>query len=190
MSAVIAILLSALAILFLLLLAVLATPVQFDIWLRKDGETNFRVVARPLGGAGPPLPLADSSRKRVEKPEKEARSANARKSRKRKRRWAGRGPRAALAVPDLMAGLLRCIRVRSLSLDAEFGLGDPADTGLVYGLLTPLIYGCPRRGAVSIRPVFDRSVLKAALDARISVTPITLALPFLRFGWRIIGPFR
>lgn len=188
MSAVITILLSALAILFILLLVVLATPVQFDIRLRKDGETSFRVVARPLGGAGPPLPLADSGKKRAGKPAKQTKPAKTPKT--GKKRWRGRGPDALLALPDLMSGLLRCIRVRSLSLDAEFGLSDPADTGYVFGMLTPLIYGRPPRAAVSVRPVFEGSFLRAVLDARISVTPIALAWPFLRFGWRIFGPFR
>lgn len=188
MSSVITILLSAVAILFFLLFVIISMPVQFDVRLRKDGETSFRVVARPFGGAGPTLPLADSGKKRTGKPAKKAKPVKAPKT--GKKRWGGRGPDAILALPDLMSGLLRCIRVRSLSLDAEFGLSDPADTGYVYGMLTPLIYGLPPRGAVSVRPVFDGRFLRAVLDARISVTPIALAWPFLRFGWRLFGPFR
>lgn len=189
MSVIITLLLSALAILLVLIFVALVTPVRFEIRFRKDAETSYQVVARPFGGIGPPLPLADSHKK----PEtKEPRPAKVRKPEKDKRRWAGRGPGVILALPEFVKGLLRCIHIRSLSLDAEFGLNDPADTGYVYGMLTPIIYGnpWPRRATVSVRPVFGRALLIGVLDAKIDVTPITLAMPFLRLGWRIYGPLR
>ena len=63
-------------------------------------------------------------------------------------------------------------------------MGDPAETGLVFGLLTPLIYGA-RSDTVrlDVRPDFDRLCAEGHLDAIVQITPVRLVPVALRFGW-------
>jgi hypothetical protein len=94
------------------------------------------------------------------------------------------------AAPDLLAGLLRAIHLRYLKVDADIGLSDPADTGQVFGLLAPVIHS--RRPAdrvqIAVRPDFTAARLSGEAAAGLSVTPATLMLPAIRFGWRVFGP--
>lgn len=87
-------------------------------------------------------------------------------------------------IPAAVRGVLREIRIVRLWANGAFGLGDPADTGLVYGLLTPLIYGA-RGNAVrlNVRPDFDRLCAEGDLDAIVQVTPVRLVPVAARFAW-------
>ena len=169
-----------------LIVAVLATPVVFHAMLGNDPVLTYRVVARPFAGVGPPLRLADSAHPR---PKKKKRAKRDKSGKKKGRRFGVRTPVLASEIPRLAAGLLRCVQIEDLTVDAEFGLGDPAETGQIYGFLTPLIYGCGALpgGRLSIRPVFDRACLSGTADLRLSLTPIALVAPLARFGWNVFG---
>ncbi len=100
--------------------------------------------------------------------------------------------RIAQAAIRLVTELMATVRFETASLNLRFGLGDPAETGQLYGQLTPLVYsasGCPRV-RIDVEPIFDEATLtgRAALD--LSVVPARLIAPFLRFGWSAFGPTR
>ncbi|PQO24796.1 hypothetical protein C2I36_01560, partial [Rhodobacteraceae bacterium WD3A24] len=111
--------------------------------------------------------------------------------RRRRKRWR-RGGGFVRGVPRLIAGLLGRFHLHRVRLDGAFGLPDPAETGHVFGLLTPLIYATPpsSRIAVRVRPVFTGPHLSGEAEAVIRVIPLTLLGPAIRFGWDNIGPGR
>ena len=92
----------------------------------------------------------------------------------------------------MVTDLLACVKIRSATIDGKFGLGDPGETGQMYGYLIPFIYGLPPIPPVQIdiEPAFDRAVLTGRLALDISLTPIRLLAPIARFGWAIMGSTR
>lgn len=178
MAALLSAILWVLLALIVLLLIVLSLPLRLELQVRKEEHWCFSALIRPLGRFGPGIPL---SRK---KPRPKARKEPAAPHRK-KRRGAGHNPQTiAIAVLRLLQDLLALIRLEHLKLDAEIGLGDPADTGQLYGALLPVEYavsGLPRTW-VRITPAFDRAVLSGAAELALSVVPILLFGPAFRFG--------
>ena len=77
-------------------------------------------------------------------------------------------------------------------LDASFGCADPADTGEIFGLMTPFIYGTSGLSGVDMRlePVFGEVGLRGRASLDLSFVPIALLPPAARFGWAVFGPFR
>tara|TARA_R110000803_G_scaffold103884_1_gene171999 strand:- start:1220 stop:1783 length:564 start_codon:yes stop_codon:yes gene_type:complete len=187
MPGVLAVLIGALVLVLTLLVLVLATPVKLHLAFRSRPHQRLAVRARLLGGLTPALGIYDSE---AEKP---ARKARARKTKQKKGGMSvSRVRRMAAAGPDLLAGLRRPVHVETMALDAEFGLGDPAETGQLFGMLTPLIYAMPQSPAISlaVRPNFNERCLRGAADADIRFIPFGFVPPVLRFAWRAFGPQR
>ena len=174
---------AALGVLLVALLAlivlVLVSPLRIELVLRKDTALVFSAALRPLGGFGPRIGL--SGRRKAPPADKEP---------GRKRPFEAR--RVVPAIARLAAAVLRRIRIRALILDAKFGSGDPAETGQLYGMLAPLVYGSlpARRLQISVQPVFDRAVLSGRAELDVSVVPAALIGPAVRFGWDAFGPVR
>ena len=176
----------------ILLIAVvfLATPVVLDLDARTEPKVFITVKASALGGLMPAISLFDSRRKKTRKRKKTAKKAKKKVS---LRSTSGaRGARIATSFPGLIIGLIGAFRFRRLVLDGDFGTGDPADTGHVFGLLTPILYGLPPspRIDVALRPDFSRPRLSGHLNTAVELTPLALAPPILRFAWRAFGPVR
>ncbi len=93
------------------------------------------------------------------------------------------------AAPQLLTGLLRPIRLVRLKVDADIGLVDPADTGLLFGLLAAVSYSRPHTSAVSIaiRPNFTGPRASGELDAALSFIPIAFVPPGVRYALRALG---
>ncbi len=84
--------------------------------------------------------------------------------------------------------MIRAFRVVHIYAEGSFGFDDPADTGVLYGYLSPLVYagtGLPDV-TLDLRPDFERAGLRGNLDALLEVTPIFLLLPAMNVGWRVI----
>ena len=184
MSAVAWVLFSILTAMLVLLIAILITPTKLHLAFRSQPRRQIDVTVRPLGGLFPSLPI------RSKKPEdqKEAPAEDAEEIRSgwiSMRRMIG-------ASPDLLIGLLRAIHVEQLIIDADIGFKDPADTGQVYGALTPLIWAIPptSRFSVNVRPDFDQSTFSGRLDTTLSFVPVAFVPPIARFGWHAFGPWR
>ncbi len=184
--------------LLLALLAVLALPIRLRLFATSAPVRRIRLELGLLGGLVPRIALVDSARaktrqrpERPRKPEKPGRPARMRRRPGRARRWAGRMLRAG---PDLLTGLLRQFRVERLRADCAFGLGDPAETGELFGVIGPWLYGSrwawADPGAVRLTPVFDRACLEGEAEAVISVVPLRLIPPAVAFGWAVWGPAR
>ena len=84
----------------------------------------------------------------------------------------------------LIIDTLRCLKLKELDADLKIGLDDPADTGLLFALIGP--------AAVFVRSIWhhqiwivpsfeDEAVLEGYAHGTVSVQPIHLIPPFVRF---------
>ena len=165
------------------LLALLATPVDIDLRLQSQQRPKVRVRARFLGGLLPPV-LMTGPRKQKKRPAKK-KTGQLRKS------WSNTSAFPS-AIGRLIKELLRAVQIRNLSINAEFGLGDPAETGALFGSLVPLAYGTSGCSQIdlSLTPDFDHARLSGTFDATLRFVPVALLPPVARFGWKLFGPAR
>ncbi len=83
----------------------------------------------------------------------------------------------------LFARLLKTIKFLDAAIDLKLGLGDPADTGMLFafiGPFTPLIRSYAPF-PVSLQPLMDDSWISGYSRGRISVQPVRLGPPILGF---------
>lgn len=159
-------------------------PIRVAISLQNNPAKRATVRLRPFGGISPQIGVYDSSRK--SKPKAAGTEKRARRK-KTKGKMRARGNFAA-EIPVLIRRVLRAIQLEVLRVDADFGLGDPAETGQLFGQLCPYIY--TSNGHVNVRPDFDKVCLRGSFIAQFRVIPIALIWPFVGFGWRVLGPLR
>lgn len=198
MTALLWVFLGLVAAVLVLLIGVIALPVHFRLKAEVGDEARTRSAAqgrisievRLFGGVAPPLRFSGGGG-RTEPPPPVTEAREEPRARRKRRGWRmpggpGVGRRILRAVPDLISGELRRIHIDCLSVDGEFGLADPADTGRLYGYLTPVIYAVPsRRMSVNLRPDFSRACLSGQAEAALHLTPAALAWPVARFAWTV-----
>jgi hypothetical protein len=74
----------------------------------------------------------------------------------------------------LLYDILSAAKIKQLRARFLIGLDDPADTGFVYGLLSPgfaFLYAIPQVDFVAT-PVFDQAVFATNMDMKIRLVPI------------------
>lgn len=171
--------------LVVILLALLFTPIRLRVFLRSSPQLAYRVDAKVFGGVSPSIPIVDSARPR--KP-KTKRPKKQQAKRQRKSRFLRR-TNILSAVSELLFGLLEAFHFQYCYIDLEFGMNDPADTGKIYGFLTPFPYcGCsPQDVSFSVQPNFEQACFVGEVDASVRVTAATLLWPVIRFGWKVFG---
>lgn len=186
MTTLLTILLWCVLVVLALLVGLIVTPVRLRAHLRAAPHLSYRIEARVLGGLTPGIPIADSTRTRKVGASRQKKKPHGRKPRRR----VGGGTRMLSAAPDLLSGLLRAIHFDHLKIDAEFGLGDPADTGQLYGLLAPLQFGAPSGAGrfVSLRPNFERACFAGEVEAALHFTLAAFVPPALSFVWHALRP--
>lgn len=87
-------------------------------------------------------------------------------------------------IRRLLTGILRNPGLKDFMADFRVGLGDPADTGLLFAVIgtAPLFLGSRFRNKVKVRPSFeDEAVLEGSLNGTLRLRPIQLFPPVLRF---------
>ena len=178
-------LLSVLAALLAVLIAAVVMPVRLGCSLRSAPGWRARVVVRPFAGLTPDIPVFDSARRsrRAERPAARNKKRAAR-SRRQRQRQKQRSARAASAAPRLIAQLLRAIHLERLTIDADFGLADPAETGQLFGLAAAFKHAVRPRPPMSIdlRPDFTGPRLSGVFEAQLRFTPAAFIPPGIRFA--------
>lgn len=83
----------------------------------------------------------------------------------------------------LVRDALRTVRLPRLRARVRFGLDDPADTGMLFGWLYPAALGLSRAGMreLALEPEFSQAVIAGAAEGTMTITPIRLVRPVLRF---------
>jgi len=167
------------AALTVLLVALMAVPVALVVEAEREDALKVRWRVRWLYGlvdvgTSPRQPAPPTSER--SEPAKPARTSETRRWRRarmgvavlRTRGLARRAQRTAFT-------LFRHIRVRELQARAAFGFDDPADTGMVYGCLSPFLVMAGARGLrVECRPMFLESGLRGVLRATVDVRPLAV----------------
>lgn len=164
------------------LFLVVILPVRVLCTWQSDPAKRAVVLLRPFGGVFPAVRVYDSARKRAAEPE---RRASKPKNKRRRPRLRGI---AVTDVAELLDRLIHAFQIEELRGDTEFGTGDPAETGQLYGQLTPLVYNTGSR--LRLHPNFAETCLRgnALLQFRFSLWG--LIWPLVWFGWRVMGPVR
>jgi hypothetical protein len=170
----------AIAVLLGLIAALLAVPVMLVIDAERVEALKARWRIRWLFGlVDVRLPRERASPPAPEPADITARPAKSAGNSRRKARMAlaalrtrGLVSRVARATSDVF----RHVRLDEFRLETAFGFDNPADTGIVYGVLSPLLVLAEQRGLnVECRPMFVESGLQGALRAAIHVRPLAVA---------------
>lgn len=166
---------------FLLAVVALAFPVRLQFLTEAEPRLRARIRLSLLNGLVPAIPLVDSWRPRGKRQtsgtQKKERSPTERRKRKLPPDGLGR----------LIVELLARVRIRRLRVRAVVGLADPAETGHLYGLLCPLKYGLPGGSAlIDVTPDFSGPRLEGRAEGVVSLVPLALVPPLMRFGWRAV----
>lgn len=178
---------------FLVLL--LAIPVDLKLYLERDDGFRRRVRIEWMFGL-----VGKDLRRGKPKPKK---------PKKRKRRLPRLRPALSMLHDRAFArsalrfalDIVRMIRVRDLRGEVRFGMPDPADTGLLFGLLAaPAVLANRLLPAeIRIEPDFEGAALKVRFSAHLRVFPIQViarSIPFLlapstvRAGKSMVGAWR
>jgi hypothetical protein len=177
-------LVAALAAPIALIVAMLAVPLVLFIEAERTDTLKVRWRLFWLFGL-----IRPRSRKRStpSAPERaDDRPAHTPKNRK------GRGRRMAVAVlrtrglfervVQLALALLRQVTLERLQLETMFGFENPADTGFVYGCLSPVLVMAHVRGLnIHCHPMFLESGVRGAFRATIRVRPLLVVGPIVAF---------
>ncbi len=95
----------------------------------------------------------------------------------------------------LFRDLVTAFRLRYLDIDIIYGLDDPAYTGILTGFLYAILTPSRIGRDIILTADFTKPVLDWNLGAKVSITPVQVVLPVIRFvtnrqvlrlGWRII----
>ena len=85
----------------------------------------------------------------------------------------------------LLRRLPRSLHLRRLLVSGRVGLGDPAKTGYLYGVVQGLEGILPQRRKqfhIRVEPDFHEQICCGRLEICLNLSPFRLAASFLRFG--------
>jgi hypothetical protein len=88
-------------------------------------------------------------------------------------------------LPALLRDTIAGVHLDRLEAQGRFGLADPAETGMLWGQLCPLLWAPPWRGgrvSLTIMPDFDRPGFSGEGQLALHLVPLRLAWPALRFA--------
>lgn len=174
-----------LAGLLLLLTLVLCVPLDATLRLDINGRPNFRFRLGWLFG------LVNTEVRREKKKPKRVKAED-------KPRPGKSGFKTIIKVlrtkglikqfNHLLFRLVRCFKIRDLSADLRVGLGNPADTGLLFAIIGPPFFfldvAFPHR--VKVRPAFtDEAILEGYLNGSVRLLPVKLVIPLLGFTFSL-----
>ena len=158
---------AALASLAVLVILVLCVPLEMVVRLDADGRPRFRMRLVWLFG------LVSKEITKVKKKPEEERRVTEGKRKPRKRKIKARTILEILRTRGLLKQLkrllkdiLRRLKIRDLAADITVGLGDPANTGLLFALIGPATFflGSSRIHDIRVQPSFeDEAVFKLTL---------------------------
>jgi hypothetical protein len=180
---------AALAILAVLILFALSLPLDLRGNIDISGRLKFRMRISWLFG------LVNKDIAKSEKKPKDTKKAI-----KDKRQPKGGGPRAKIIleilrvrglfrqIKLLLKDILRLFRIKDLVADLKVGLGDPADTGLLFAIIGPInsILGYYLPNRINVQPSFkDEFILEGSLYGALRLRPIQFIPPILRFAFSL-----
>jgi hypothetical protein len=169
----------------LVIVLVLSVPVDlvFDFRTDRDRKTLLKVEWL-FGLVGRSL-LPQKKTHKPKKPRKKRRAVGSFLSYISLARTRGVVP----AFVRLVRRMLGSFHIHRLEAELHLGLDDPADMGMVYGVLWPAFVLPIRSGPATLRvqPVFDSPTFEVALQGRVRVFPAEMVTNVLRFVFSPAG---
>ncbi|MDD5312254.1 MAG: hypothetical protein PHO26_04380 [Dehalococcoidia bacterium] len=89
------------------------------------------------------------------------------------------------SIWTLITRLKKGVRIEDISADAKFSLGDDYYTGMMTGLILPLvlILGQSVKGEINLQPIFEEDLmLEGQLYSDILIRPIKVLIPCVMFA--------
>ena len=170
-------------VLGLAFLVVLLLSIPIDLafsYERGEGSRSrmrigwlFGLIGKEMGG----------ERKGREKKSKERKAKKGRRSfREPLARNMARGSRKLLR---LARRLVRSVQVRDVDVEFQVGTGDPVETGLLYGLIWPVVVLARSRLSPNIRvdPNFVEETFRGHARGAVRAYPIRLIPPLIAFAF-------
>lgn len=165
-------------------LITLLSPMKVEARAVFPAEKIFHIRVRFLWGVMPWVKLPafsfPSRRKAVPKTKKSSKL----------KIDGGRMKKLFSSAPKLFGMLAKAFKFKSGKVDLEYGLGDPADTGMMYGYMAPVSYASPATGAFrfSAKPNFSEQML--CLDGVVWIVfkPAFLVLAIVIVAWKLFKP--
>lgn len=181
--------------LIVLVVILVCIPVYLTMVVKSEPVSAFCLEARLMHGSAPRLLMITrqwgaSRQKPAEEHRSERRRAHTKtksEPQKKRRRWISQNRMLGLirAIPQLLSETLSAIHIDRASIQGEFGLSDPADTGRIFGQISPFIYTpFNRKISVAVKPNFETVGVRGQAEAALHFTPIRLVIPTMRLLWR------
>lgn len=176
--------------LLIVVLLLLALPLDVSFRLNKEGVPGLRVgIAWGFGLIRRDFTQAASrhaAKSAVTAPRpKKPRHRGAKPKRKRTESAMifVRNPGMPARLLRFAKDMLRQIRVREMMLNLDLGLDDPADTGRLYGALSPVLMLAQQvpRLDLRVRPDFTQEVMQASGRGEVRVVPLAVLGVMLGF---------
>ncbi|MDH5638310.1 MAG: DUF2953 domain-containing protein [Nitrospinota bacterium] len=159
------------ALALLLIVALLAIPVEIAFNIQRRETFHIAVsIGWLFGVIRTPLPNNGSKPSSGQRKEKKGRKGG----RGRKALSVARNSRFRRRVIRLLRDILGAIRMPGFTLRARLGLGDPADTGMLWGFVGPLVAVLTdvRSAVICIEPEFMYELFEFDCRGKVRVIPI------------------
>jgi hypothetical protein len=181
---------------FIATLSILCAPMRISIMFDTRTRPAFLFKLALFGGLLPVFSTADKQHERSKKGPTEAASRKPRIS--KRLNVAAFAARMLLEMPTLISKIFSRVKLERVDANIRFGLPDPADTGIVYGALIPILQliSVPERWNVVLHPDFGNQVFDGRGHMGARFVPVALIAPMLSFAWatmvlpRLSGVFR
>lgn len=87
------------------------------------------------------------------------------------------------AIKNLLKGLINSIKVKYISLDLEYGTGDPYQTGCACGIISSLrpFLKIKNSKKISVHPNFEELIFDIDLNIKGKTSIFKLTLPIIKF---------
>ena len=169
----------------LAILGALCTPLRISAKFDTRARPAFAVDMAAFGGLLPVYKAAKRPGGPARKAKRRTKSRSRTSTRENIMVYA---PRMLRDGPRLVSRIAGRVKFEGLDADISFGLPDPADTGMVYGALTPVTHllGAAEHSHVTLHPDFDNIVFDGRGHIAARFTPVTLIPPILSFAWTAI----
>lgn len=166
---------------FLLFVLLLAVPVDLAFSVERDGNFRLRMrvgwmfglIGKDIGGR-----------------KKKRREEGVEKEKPKKRRGSVKALLAALTTEgfpqklfSFVRDILRLSKIRQLRMNFRIGLGDPAETGMLFAVLAPamVVIRSFSSADIQLEPDFEQERLQGYCKGDIRAVPIKFVRPLIPF---------
>ncbi len=155
---------------------ILAVPFDLVFHFEKDVDFKWRVTVRWMFG----LIDKDIGGKKKEPEEKKKKKSNI-KPLIAMLRSTGFLRKSLKFIKDS----IRLVKVHELKIEFRVGLGDPAETGMLFAVITPILFYMKSLHSleVNIQPDFEHENLHGYFNGDLRVFPIRFVIPGIFFAF-------